>query len=401
MNEKGVEESGRKRDRNADLIRCVAVYSVLSVHFLLNSGFYSVPVAGTDMLVMCMVRSLFMTCVPLFLLLTGYLMSHKTLSRRYYRGIWKTVEIYVLASIACLLFKKFWLENDVTLRTAVLDILDFDGANYAWYIEMYIGLFLMIPFLNLAYNGLKSKREKQVLVWTMIAITMLPKLLNNFDFRTPGWWGNPSASTKYDPLVPGFFTAMYPITYYFIGAYLREFGHSRAADSQLPGTGSGTVRPSDMVSVKTDKLWLRRAVNLLLLFFAVAILGCYNFWRSDGGSFVWAANSTWGGENLITAYLEFSFLLSLRLDRLPRALQAVMTYISKISLGIYLISWIFDKLIYALLKTYVPATNDRWPYYFIVVPSVFLCSMAGASLLYLIQWLLRGIMGRIWRRDRN
>lgn len=379
MNEKGVEGSGRKRDRNADLIRCVAVYSVLSVHFLLNSGFYSVPVTGTDMLVMCMVRSLFMTCVPLFLLLTGYLMSHKTLSRRYYRGIWKTVEIYVLASIACLLFKKFWLENDVTLRTAVLDILDFDGANYAWYIEMYIGLFLMIPFLNLAYNGLKSKREKQVLVWTMIAITMLPKLLNNFDFRTPGWWGNPSASTKYDPLVPGFFTAMYPITYYFIGAYLREFGHN----------------------VKMDKLWLRRAVNLLLLFLAVAILGCYNFWRSDGGSFVWAANSTWGGENLITAYLEFSFLLSLRLDRLPRALQAIMTYISKISLGIYLISWIFDKLIYALLKAYVPATNDRWPYYFIVVPSVFLCSMAGASLLYLIQWLLRGMTGRIRRRNRN
>lgn len=419
MNEKGVEGSGRKRDRNADLIRCVAVYSVLSVHFLLNSGFYSVPVTGTDMLVMCMVRSLFMTCVPLFLLLTGYLMSHKTLSRRYYRGIWKTVEIYVLASIACLLFKKFWLENDVTLRTAVLDILDFDGANYAWYIEMYIGLFLMIPFLNLAYNGLKSKREKQVLVWTMIAITMLPKLLNNFDFRTPGWWGNPSASTKYDPLVPGFFTAMYPVTYYFIGAYLREFGRGRAADSQLPGVGSGTVRltdtadgrlpgtgsgmvrPSDTGSLRTDKLWLRRAVNLLLLVLAVAVLGCYNFWRSDGGSFVWAANSTWGGENLITAYLEFSFLLSLRLDRLPRALQAIMTYISKISLGIYLISWIFDKLIYALLKTYVLATNDRWPYYFIVVPSVFLCSMAGASLLYLIQWLLRGMTGRIRHRGKK
>ena len=78
-----------------------------------------------------------------------------------------------------------------------------------------------------------------------------------------------------------------------------------------------------------------------------------------------------------------------------------MTYISKISLGIYLISWIFDKLIYALLKTYVLATNDRWPYYFIVVPSVFLCSMAGASLLYLIQWLLRGMTGRIRHRGKK
>lgn len=38
----------KERDLNADLIRCVAVYSVLSVHFLLNTGFYSTPVVGWD-----------------------------------------------------------------------------------------------------------------------------------------------------------------------------------------------------------------------------------------------------------------------------------------------------------------------------------------------------------------
>lgn len=214
----------KERDPNADLIRCVAVYSVLSVHFLLNTGFYSVPTVGLDMLLLCMYRSLFMICVPLFMILTGYLMQHKTLSHGYYRGLLKTLEIYVLASIACLLFKKFVLGYRVTLKTAILDILDFDAANYAWYIEMYIGLFLMIPFLNLAWHGLKNQKEKRILVFTMISLTLLPKLLNIFDFRTAGWWASPSLSTTYDPLVPGFFTVMYPITYYFIGAYLREYG---------------------------------------------------------------------------------------------------------------------------------------------------------------------------------
>ena len=55
-----------KRNLNADLIRCVAVFSVISVHFLLNGGFYKQEVCGIPMLMMCMYRSFFMTCVPLF-----------------------------------------------------------------------------------------------------------------------------------------------------------------------------------------------------------------------------------------------------------------------------------------------------------------------------------------------
>lgn len=353
----------KQRNRNADLIRCAAVYSVLSVHFLLNSGFYGVEVRGTDMLLMCMVRSLFMVCVPMFMILSGYLMRKKKLSRQYYKGLGKTIEIYILASIACLLFKKFVQGENVTIKTAILGILDFDAANYAWYIEMYICLFLMIPFLNLIWNGLQTKKEKQLLILTMAAVTFLPKVLNNLNFTTEGWFFSPSVSESYDPIVPSFFTSMYPITYYFIGAYLSEYDW------------------------KIKKRW-----NLLLLLLAVCLFGCYNFYRSDGGTFVWAANSTWGGENMITAVLLFTLLLHINLDHLPDAVYAVICYISKISLGIYLISWIFDKIVYNMLfKPYVPVVNERWKYYILVVPSVFLLSTAGASVLYAIQKGMHGI----------
>lgn len=357
----------KERDWNADLIRCVAVYSVVSVHFLLNSGFYSVEVRGWDMLIMCMVRSLFMVCVPLFMILSGYLMWKKTLSRQYYRGIRKTVEIYLLASIACLLYKKFVQGTDVTVKSAILGILDFDAANYAWYIEMYICFFLIIPFLNLIWHGLKSKKEKQVLVFIMMFVTFLPKMLNNFNLTMEGWFASPSISESYDPIVPSFFTTMYPVTYYFIGIYLREFGWK-----------------------------ISKRKNVLLLLVSVAVFGCYNFYRSDGGTFVWAANSTWGGENLITATLLFHLLLNVKLEKVPRALKAAMLYISKISLGIYLISWIFDRIVYdAYFKPCVPIVNERWKYYFIVVPTVFLLSVGGASVLYVVQKLMHILYSKL------
>lgn len=368
----GRNEPKRVRDLNADLIRCVAVYSVTSVHFLLNSGFYGVPVSGADMWIMCMVRSLFMCCVPLFMILTGYLMQHKTLSGRYYRGLVKTLEIYVLASIACLLFKKFVQGQEVTLLSGILDILDFDAANYAWYIEMYIGLFLIIPFLNLIWRGLGTKREKRVLVVTMLALTLLPKLLNNFDFRTEGWWASPSISEKYDPLVPGFFTTMYPITYYFIGAYWKEYG------------------------------WrMGKARTLLLLLLAVVLFGSYNYWRSDGGNFVWASNSTWGGENLITATLLFGLLLQMKPKRWPRMVQSWLVYLSGISLGLYLVSWIFDRIVYdGIFKPAVTDVHARWPWYFVVVPAVFFGAAGCSALLYEIRDLAYRIAHLICRKKQ-
>ncbi len=316
------------------------------------------------MLLMCMVRSLFMVCVPLFLILTGYLMTNKKLSRRYYRGIVKTLEIYLLASLACLLFKKFALGYTVTVTSAFFDILNFKAANYAWYIEMYIGLFLMIPFLNLIYHGLSGKRQKQALVLTMVVLTMLPKLVNNFNFTEAGWWSSPPVSTQYQPLVPDFFTGMYPITYYFIGSYFREYGFA-----------------------------LSRKKTAFLFLSLAALFGCYNYWRSGGGTFVWASNSTWGGENLLTASLLFGFLLQVKVERAPGAVKSALVFVSNRSLGLYLVSWMFDRIVYdAYLNLYVPVAADRFRFYPLAVGAVFAGSAGGAVLLYLVRDTLQRII---------
>lgn len=94
----------KERNINLDLIRCVAVIFVISVHFCLNSGFYELTCSGMRMLIMCILRTAFITCVPLFLMLTGYLMNKKELTLSYYKGIKRTYCIYVLVCICCLLF---------------------------------------------------------------------------------------------------------------------------------------------------------------------------------------------------------------------------------------------------------------------------------------------------------
>lgn len=88
------------------------------------------------------------------------------------------------------------------LKSFILGTLDFTGSNYSWYIEMYIGLFLLAPFLNLAYGKLKNKKQKQVLLVTAVFLTIIPSLFNIFNFGSLDWWTNPTSSDEFQKLVP-------------------------------------------------------------------------------------------------------------------------------------------------------------------------------------------------------
>lgn len=83
----------RERNYSYDIIRIFALFSVISVHFFLNSGFYKELVFGREMLIMTTMRSFFMICVPLFLMLSGALVYRKTLEKRYYTGIISIVAV--------------------------------------------------------------------------------------------------------------------------------------------------------------------------------------------------------------------------------------------------------------------------------------------------------------------
>lgn len=349
-----------KRDTAADIIRIVAVFTVISVHFFLNTNFYSEIVTGNQMFIMCVVRTFFGVCVPLFIILTGYLMSHKTLSRKYYFGISKTLLIYLLASIACMIYKSVHLNVDFTLKSSIFEILSFTGAPYAWYIEMYIGLFLLIPFLNLIYNNLNSQKNKQLLVLTLVILTIVPTIFNIYNFNNAAWWANPASSTEYSPLIPDWWMSIYPITYYFIGCYLREYG----------------------LKLKTKTL-------LLLLVLCTLAFGAFNFYRSHGVKYITGTYGYWYGfQPCILSVLLFTILSRIKGTKIPVMGRFLLWKISDLALSMYLVSYIFDSYFYTKLKQSVPLMKDQFIYILVMVPLVFVCSMLLSAILELISKLI-------------
>lgn len=342
------------RNVNLDIIRSIAVYLVISVHFFLNNGFYDITIQGKRLWAAVCVRTAFMTCVPLFMLLTGYLMNQKRLSKRYFLGISKTLLTYLICCIFILIYTVVVLKEKTTFFSATIDILGF--THYSWYIEMYIGLFLLIPFLNLIYNNLENKKQKLLLIAVFTVLTTLPSILNIYDLLSFNTIIHPSTSSLTNKLVPEWWEGLYPITYYFIGAYLKEY--------------------KEDIKISAKKC-------LLLLLILIVVFGTFNFWRSHNIAFVWGKWSAWSSfENVIDSILLFLFIIKLNVKRLPNPVKKCFSIVSELSLGVYLLSWIFDNALYQILNTHIALVQDRLYYYPLIVPAVFLCSL-------LLSWIVK------------
>lgn len=343
------------RDPGLDLIRAIAVFLVLSVHFFSRIGFYSQPMEGKRMLLMCVMRMGCMTCVPLFLLLTGYLCRKKELSKRYYGGILRILMTYLLCGLVCLALRAYRGEA-MSLRYVLKELLGYTAAPYGWYIEMYIGLFLLIPFLNVLWRGLESKKARQALIGTLLVLVTLPAITNDLGNVLPDWWAG-----------------LYPLLYYFLGAWLGEY----------------QPRPD----------W-RKTMAALLAVTALAggtayLIGVYN----PAHVFVWGRIVDYGGPFVVTeSVLLFLLLRQIPAEKAPGWLRWAVGKCAALSLGIYLLSWCFDTALYPILTARVPGMLDRLVWFPVMVPAVFLCSALAAQV---VEWVRRGLTRILSQLNRS
>ena len=160
------------------------------------------------MFVQCTMLYIFYVSVPLFMMLTGYLNCNKTPTKQYYIGMVRVLVAYLVFSIITILFRKYYLAEDLDLLRWIKRIFNYSAIPYAWYIEMWIGLAMLAPFLNYMYKGIPTRNQKLLLLGSLFAMTSLPDLFNRYGLY----------------LVPAYFSkAAYPLMFYFIGCFIREY----------------------------------------------------------------------------------------------------------------------------------------------------------------------------------
>ena len=199
----------KERVIGLDLVRSFAIFSVIAGHFLvLNTPFMSTKY-NNNLFFQSFIYLLFLSAgVPLFIMLTGYLNANKvSCNRLYYKGMLRVVISYLFFSIITILFRKYNLHEDLSWFNWLRKILDFSAIPYGWYIEMWIGLYIMTPFLNILYKAIPTKMQKKILILSFFILTAFPCFFNRYGLY----------------IVPGYWQCVFPLTFYFIGTYIREY----------------------------------------------------------------------------------------------------------------------------------------------------------------------------------
>ncbi len=298
-----------------DFIRAWAVIFVLSVHFLMNTAFYTSPLSGVSMFIQTALRWLFLTCVPLFLLLSGYLQWRKMPERAYFKKISFVIGVYLFFAVLAALFKVFVQGEGGGFGYWLWSICSFSVIGYGWYVRMYIGLFLLAPFLNILYHALPDRRGKEGLLLIMLLVTGVPGLLNGWDLKNfimPDWW-----------------VSIYPVTYYFLGAYLREF-----QPKIKKSLGAGL------------------ALGIILVESAVTM------WASGGGPF--KAVFGYYDSIAVMGLAVLLFIICYDLEIKNQRVNAACRLLSRFSLDIYLCSYITDTFFYPRLSALYAGGWSGW-----------------------------------------
>ena len=291
---------------------------------------------------MCM--NVAFTGVPLFLMLTGYLNANKRWSRKYFRSLVRVLSSYLFFVVVTILFRKYWLhQDDMSWFQWFLTIMNFSAVPYGWYIEMWMGLFLLTPFLNLLWKALPDVRHKCGLIAVLAIMSAFPSFLNYHTLElVPNWWEN-----------------LFPVMYYYLGTYIREY------------------------SPQIKAMW-----NMIAIVVVASVNPVMNITIFHGQEYQWFTISN---HSLTCAILATLLFVGLYRTNIRTGIWRTMfTRVSIVSLDIYLVCYIFDQLVYPYFKSLLGTDQTTlflwWP---AIVGSVIVLSYVAAEIKIMLFKLMR------------
>lgn len=314
-----------------DIVRVIACISVIASHFFLNTNFYTAPFYSFSMFWQGVGSSLALGS-DIYMILTGFLCCNKGINKKFYLSGIKVLLSYLFFSIFTIIIDIYVLHNGMSWKSGILGIFSYSTIPYAWYIEMWIGLFILAPFLNIWYKALPSKDLKLKLIIILLLLSALPDFCNRYGLY----------------LAPAFWEKIYPLSFYFVGCYIREY------------------KPS--ISSK----------YLGLLILSIALINpictvCVGYQKYL---------PTIGDRNgiFIASMAIAIFIMCYQTDIKSKILRKIFTAISLRSLDIFLCSAVFDSILYPFfMEKYYVNQSQFGIFYFIIVPIIFVLCYTVAS----------------------
>ncbi len=302
-----------------DLLRVLACYMVIQVHagefYYIGAGGTVIPGDGPG--VVNLLNSLCRASVPLFVMLSGYfLLPVQGSPRRFFSR--RFTRVVVPFVIWCALYAVYrWLRGE-TERGLWGDIANIPvnfgvEVGHLWFVYMLLGLYLFAPVIS-PWLHTASRRAVECFLGVWGVTLCIPYLHLVF----PAIWGE--CSWNHTPMLYYFSGFM---GYMVLAFYLRRY--------------VSVYRPWHAVA----------GIVLIAVGYAATVWGFGE--QLETSRYAWELELTWGFETINVAMMTLGMFLLLRGVRSLGRMDGVVTDLSKLSYGIYLVhimvlNFFFDML---------------------------------------------------------
>lgn len=330
------------RESGMDVVRAVACFFVVATHFYLNVGYYNEFLVGKKMFIMTSFRWLFVSCVPLFFMITGYFMLNRKIDKNHYKGIIPLLASYIIISVFKMILYNHLYGKIYTFKDMLVNLCNY---QIAWYMGMYLCLFLLIPFLNIMWKNL-TRNEQNILILILVFLCAVYPIIKT--------------------IAPVYFIGIYPIMYYFIGSAIRE---RQYAFNKLALVGIAVL-----VSIMEAAVSFRYTTTSLFDWNVIS-----------------TADNTYGTLFMcITGVCIFLALYQVQVK--SYILKLILAWISNVSFEIYMFAGAYDAIIYSYLKRTVSGANEFFWWFFATVPASFILAFI-TSVIYkkIMDLIIKGI----------
>ena len=183
-------EAGKQRDANLDLLRLFSMFLIVLRHSIGSSGVLGLEeqFGWATFLYLRFVYMLSQVCVNLFVMLSGYYLVHSSFRFRKMIQLWLEVVFYSL-------FIKlvFMVSGEIpfSMRSLASCFLPVITGRY-WFITVYMGLYLLFPFLNLAVKAMDKKTHLSLVLVLVLLFSVMISIYPSFPGMNSGdGWGLP------------------------------------------------------------------------------------------------------------------------------------------------------------------------------------------------------------------
>ena len=345
------------RQSNFEVMRMLSMLFVVMWHLILHSGLYEL--LGTIKFCLEFLVLLGVVHINSFVLVTGYFQSEGKFSLKKFFKLFFLTWFY--KALFVLIFYFLGL-RDISKLELFKELMPIDSRDY-WYVNCYLGLYLLSPWLNLFIRSIDQKEYRSLLLVGFILFSIIPLITNQVTISNDGY------------------TIIHFIYMYLIGAYLKKYPIEKNYHFQYY---SRCKRQVIFLGISIFCLFF----NFILLQFSHSLVGSNNSLLNEMGNYLFNNNRLYSNPVvIIQSIFYFLYFSTLKIKKFK------LRSISKVILDVYLIheNYYMISYLYFLLKT------RTWYQYgaeliilMVIVGSIliFICSLLLGYVRYFISMFI-------------